>query len=477
MKRLFLILFLLCQFVEATNYFLAPSGGGGNDSNNGTSSGTPWLSPNHAVNCGDVITAASGTYSQFNFGSTNWGTVTCAAGNNVAWIKCATFDACKIAATAGHAGMWISTNYWGVQGWEVSATGNFSDCFNFTPTGASTIHHVIFANNVCNGGGAGIVTSSENSTTSTDYIAFVGNISWNASQSTSLCASGLSIFEPIASDTQPGTHIYVAGNFSFDNASPTGCLGSATYDGNGIVFDDWGNVQSGGAPYAQQAVIDNNITVFNGGNGIGLTGNGTTSSHIYIRQNTVVYNYQASNTTAPQGACGDLELEGPLSLVEAYGNLTVTKGATGCLSGTQLLYGIVINNGDATNHVYNNFIYSAAGHNVGIYTNNGFVDGPNEHTGTNPSLVNVTDPGQPSCGSASSVPNCMATVIANFTPSATGASSYGYQIPLTTQIYDSLFPQWLCSVTNIPTGLVTMGCLTRASFSGSIVLDGNIRVN
>jgi hypothetical protein len=29
--------------------------------------------------------------------------------HHVAWLKCATFDACKITASDGGAGMWIST--------------------------------------------------------------------------------------------------------------------------------------------------------------------------------------------------------------------------------------------------------------------------------------------------------------------------------------------------------------------------------
>jgi hypothetical protein len=54
----------------------------------------------------------------------------------------------------------------------------------------------------------------------------------------------------------------------------------------------------------------------------------------------------------------------------------------------------------------------------------------------------------------------MATVIANFTPTNEAASGYGYQIPGAAQIYDPLFPQWLCNV-NLPAGLVTMGCKTE----------------
>jgi hypothetical protein len=54
----------------------------------------------------------------------------------------------------------------------------------------------------------------------------------------------------------------------------------------------------------------------------------------------------------------------------------------------------------------------------------------------------------------------MATVIADFAPMNVEAKGYGYQIPSSTPAYDPLFPQWLCGVTNLPTGLVTMGCQT-----------------
>jgi len=52
-------LFLTVPAVASTNYFVAFNG---NDSNNGTSSSTPWLTIQHAVNCGDTITALSGSY-------------------------------------------------------------------------------------------------------------------------------------------------------------------------------------------------------------------------------------------------------------------------------------------------------------------------------------------------------------------------------------------------------------------------------
>ena len=66
------------------------------------------------MNCGDVITAAAGTYSNSSFAAGEWGTVTCAANNSAAWVKCATFDACKISVAAGGSspGMHIDNSYW-----------------------------------------------------------------------------------------------------------------------------------------------------------------------------------------------------------------------------------------------------------------------------------------------------------------------------------------------------------------------------
>src|SRR5579871_6268394 len=108
--------FLGCLSARATTYYLSTSG---NDSNNGLSANYAWASPKHSVNCGDVILAAPGNYNNANFYTGKWGTVTCPAANNVAWLKCSTFDTCSIYAAVNQ-GMWVDQNYWGVQGWEVS---------------------------------------------------------------------------------------------------------------------------------------------------------------------------------------------------------------------------------------------------------------------------------------------------------------------------------------------------------------------
>lgn len=462
MRKLIALIFAFALPCWGTTYYIATAGGGGSDSNNGTSSGTPWLTPNHALNCGDLISAAAGTYAASNFAT--FGTVTCAGGNDVAWLKCATFDTCKITGSNTPA-MILRKNYWGVQGWEVSGTGNLGVCFYISPSGTA-MYHIIIINNFCNGGANGISASSADSTHSFDYVAALGNIVWNASQSTALCNSGITMYEPIKSDSVPGTHIYVAGNYIFDNVTPTNCAGgAATYDGEGAAFDDWGNSQSGGAAYNQQGVIENNISVFNGGYGIGVTGSGTQSALIYFDHNTSVANMKASPTSTT--TCGNDTLIGPVSHVEQFYEIEQTGAATGC-SGSVALYGFNANQADVTDKTYNNWIYSAAGNNTSSVSSSGYVYGPNNVTGTDPAFVSVSDPGQPNCSGKTSTVDCMSTVISNFTPTTAAAKSYGYQTPSTTSVYNPLYPNWLCSVTNLPIGLVTPGCVVAGTITGSM---------
>lgn len=475
MKTLLLCL-ILTVHASAASYFLATAAGGGSDANNGLTSGTPWLSPNHALNCGDTITAAASTaYSASNFDAGKWGAVTCAGGNNVAMLNCITFDTCKITVN-GQSGMKINASYWGVQGWEVINAGTSGGCFVVTPTGGSTIHHIIVANSIANGCPANGISSFPLSTTvGADYIAAVGNVIWNAAKSTVECDSGISIYEPIKSDSVPGTHIYLVGNFAFDNSSPTHCNGggggSSTFDGNGIVLDDVGSTQSGGTAYNQQIVVDNNLAVWNGGYGLGLTGNGSSSSQIYYRQNTSVNNFRATNTSAT--TCGDITELGPFSLVWLFQSLIQTFGATGC-SGPTTLYGVAVNGADATDKVFSNLIYSATGSNTVAISSPGFSVLTNV-VGTNPLLANPVDPGQPNCTGKTSTVDCMAGVIANYTPALAAAKSYGYQSPSSTPVADRLFPAWLCNVT-LPSGLITMGCaqiVGGSQISGPSTLSGS----
>jgi hypothetical protein len=452
LRRLAFFLLFFSFPVQATTYFISPTG---NDANNGLSAGAPWLSPNHAVNCGDIITAASGSYDGANFANGKWGTVTCAAGNNVAWLTCPVFDACKV-SSATTSGIEISASYWGVQGWEATTTGSntFGECFGAKPpTSAASIHHIVYANNVANGCQAGGFTFYSNGAASEDYVAIVGNIAYNTAQSNQFCYSGISIASPTSSDSLPGTHILVAGNLSYLNVEPNPCNGGAPTDGDGGIFDSW-NTNT----YTQQGVMENNIFLSNGGRGLEFLRNGTTGSHanLYSNHNTTWNNSTDNNQNV--GDCGELYFAFGVSM-ESSRDLAVTNSSTGCNGHN--LYAYIADTIDSSAHWYQGWGYSAAGNNTLIGSSDGFASGPNM-TFSNPNLAAPATPSAPSCGSSSSVPNCMATVIANFAPQNAAAKSYGYQIPNGSTGYDPLFPQWLCNV-NLPAGLINLPCSTAST--------------
>jgi len=447
-----------------TTYYLATAADGGNDSNNGLSPTAPWLSPHHSLNCGDVILAApSAAYSASNFATGAWGKVTCPAGNSVAWLKCSTFDACKISSNY-LAGMWVDQSYWGVQGWEATTTADDTQgtCFLAEPSyvAPTEIHHIIFANDIANGCGYTGFQSGNIGSAGVDYVAVVGSIVYNAAQGILTCNNGIDIYQPVQSDALPGTHIYLAGNFSFGNIDPDPCGGIIPGDGEGITLDTWdGSADGLAAPYAGQGVVDNNILIANGGRGLLAGNNGTGAgpfAHIYLRHNTVWGNNRDLNQAGGSSSswCGEVDLLTTLN-TQAFSNIAVTDTAFGC--GAKPIYAFYVIGTSTADSVYQNWGYSASGTNDAIFDSPGFSYDSTNTFGANPSFANPVAPGAPSCGSSSSVPACMATVIADFTPTNQAASSYGYQIPGPTPIYDPLFPQWLCNV-NLPAGLVTMGC-------------------
>jgi hypothetical protein len=436
---------------QPATYYLAPASAGGSDSNNGTSAATPWLTPNHKVNCGDVIIAAASTaYSDDNFQT--WGAVTC-SGNNVAWLKCATFDACKISATDG-SGMVIGSSYWGVQGWEVTtSTAPYAACFEAQPPSSTNIHHIIFANDIANGCQAGGFQAVDNgSSSSVDYVAFVGDIAYNTTQNGSECYSGFNIYQPSQSDSLAGTHIYIAGNYSWANVDPNPCAGGKPTDGEGIILDTINDSQGGPTPaYAAQIAVEQNIVFYNGGRGITVFQN--TSAPIYVQYNTSFGN----NTDTTQGNtfCGDI-IVGNASSAQILYNIFRTNAATGCGTATQdVMY--VFSSTSTVNLDYN-FGYSQWGYNTGGSGNaSAFAFGSHNVFGTDPKFANPVKPAAPSCSSFASVPACMATVIADYTPANASAGAYGYQPITTAAVVDPLFPQWLCNV-NLPSGLVNMAC-------------------
>jgi hypothetical protein len=443
---------------SGATYYLAPQANGGRDSNSGLSLTQPWLTPNHALNCGDVIIAAASTaYDSDNFNSGKWGTVTCPSANNVAWLQCATSDGCKINSTKN--GVYVDKSYWGVQGWEVTVSAPGTGfCFGAAPAWSkpTNIHHIIFANNIANGCMGGGIDLFNVGTASVDYLSIVGNIVYNGAQGSEQCYSGISIYQPVQTDSLAGTHIYIAGNFTWGNYQPNVCGGVQAWGGDGILFDTLDGSQ--GLPYAYtaQAVAQNNIVIGNGGHGIGIENNVRGSSHapIYLAYNTSWGN-EESSYQQPNVLCSEILLTSAYN-VEERNNLVATKAQTACVGNPE--YAFSAYTVDGTDAVHDNFGYASPNQSSFVYNGPNYQFASSNITGVDPYLANANVPGAPTCGGTANVPGCMASVIANFTPGNTSAASYGYHAASSAAVSDPLFPQWLCNV-NLPAGLVTMGCL------------------
>lgn len=452
-----LVFAMLClfgsAFSHATTYYLSPSG---NDGNNGLSTNYAWVSPNHSLNCGDVIIASEGWYSNSNFYTGKWGYVDCPAGNSVAWLKCATFDGCKIYATANQ-GMWVDRSYWGVQGWEVGtgAYDTYGTCFLAAPNydNPVTIHHIIFANDVANGCAQSGFGSVNRGYAGVDYLSIIGSIAFNAAQGSNTCASGITVYQPVQSDTAWGTHIYVAGNFSYANMEPSSCDGGSPTDGEGIIFDQFDGSQSGIGSYWSQAVAYSNMVIGNGSKGVETNGNQAGwHATIWLNQNTVWGN----NSDPNQHWLGCAEISVVTSKnVHSFGNLASTKSATGC--GGNAIYAMAVAGADGSDTADDNFAFGYNGNDTFVWDVGSFFWNGDNHFGTSPSFVYPNIPGAPNCSGTANVPACMANMVADFTPTAPNGINYGYQKPKSYSVVDSLFPHWLCSA-NVPSGLITMGC-------------------
>jgi len=318
------------------------------------------------------------------------------------------------------------------------------------------VHHIIFANNVANGCAAGGFASwNYNSTAGVDYLTLIGNIAYNAAQATSQCYSGISIYQPVQSDSAAGTHIFVAGNFSWGNRQPSRCGGVQAWGGDGLILDTFDGTQGLARPYVAQAVATNNMLLANGGMGVEVQNNVAGSQHslILVSQNTIWGNeqlsYQQSNPL-----CSDLLLNSAYNVRISY-NVSATSSQYACANQSNSVYALSGYTVDGTDWVYDNLLTGYNGQNTFQY-NGSYGLATNNVLGQNPYFRNGVAPGAPNCGGTGSVTGCMASVINNFTATNSAANGMGYQ-KASSSSWTANFPAWVCSVT-LPSGLITKGC-------------------
>jgi hypothetical protein len=415
---------------------------GGSDSNPGTKA-LPWISPNHIVNCGDTIHVAPAEYTAIsqNFDQGHYGVVNnCPASNgkNFAHLHCdgGSLQSCWIGA--GMQSFRVDRPHWAVEGFYCAlAQGMWSTCFG------GSAPYILFVNDYCNLCGAG--------SGSNDYSAFIGVIMYGGAAGGGQCFSGWSSYKPTPHDTNPGTHIFLGGNFIINNHNP----GQNCTDGEGIILDTW-NANN----YLGQIAIENNIIA--GNYSFGFEDFAGNSAPVIYRNNT---SYGNGLNPSFQTWSGVAEI----SLTAGTGNVLIDKSLVQSLVGWPTAAG---KPGAATIDVYyatkvtisNSFVFSAHGQ-TGLngYTSAGVtMVAPYLPTVTNvtQALPGFTNPHQvtasPNCAAVATTVQCMAQLIADFVPTATGTAGLGYQPPGTCAPNPD-WPPWI-GPGDVPDGIITKPC-------------------
>jgi hypothetical protein len=475
-------------FTPLHTYFMSATG---NDSNNGLSPSTPWLTPNHAVECGDVILANASTSYAGTSGFGNFGTVlNCPStsggidgtgGINFAILLCAGSDlgsnGCQInLANSGNVGMNILANNWAIEGWTCNGGGATSRCFQVYACPVAifggpgiVVHHVAFINDVAYDAADGYDiddcgASGGPNTIGGDYFAVIGSIAQNAAQD-SICLAAIDAVGPGQQDANAGTHIYFYGNFSYANAN-TSCRTMS--DTESYMFDTW-DAHS----VVYQGVIANNIGFDSDRMCVQLFWQGFSSARptMLIHNNTC---FQNNTHTGGDNLDGEININTTANLPWivtiqdniAYQPLSVSIGG-GAVAAFALYQTVTTftHGGTGFEDVYkaNN---SACG---GSFCNSGddaVSNGTSAELGTqiytNPSFTNTTDLlanqiGVPNCTGFTNVTACMGwnattmtltspSIISDLQAGCAGCSGKGYQLPSTTCASNADYPTWLKGV-------------------------------
>jgi hypothetical protein len=454
-------------------HYMSPTG---SDSNNGTSPSTPWLTANHALKCGDVIIAATGSYSsQTSFGTVSscpstTGGIDGAGGVYFATILCAgQLHTCNLAGGGGD-GFSINQDYWAVEGFNISAPGS-GRAMAVVVTGSPSLHHVAFINNVVTNSGYAFLAGPSQGTYSVDYIAAVGNIGQNSNAYTggsSFCGGAFDINAMHNADTNSGTHMEILGNYMMDNVGPspqTDC----TSDMEAINLDTLG-----GQSYTQQVTVKDNLIWKTGGFGIMLNygSSAATAIPIILDHNTTYGS--CSPWISGVSNCSELNVATGSTapwVVTISNNILRTSAATCC--GTTPVFAVnydsITTSAAMTLTVSGNWFYGTAGstgftaqpssaNSITISCCTSPVKTPATGTFTDPAYTNTSDLmtnwiGAPTCAGFSDVASCMGwnfasqtattlTPISDLTPTASGSAGVGYRPPAACAA-DATYPTWL----------------------------------
>jgi parallel beta-helix repeat protein len=183
-----------------------------------------------------------------------------------------------------------NSSYIAVDGFEFtqeSALANRSTGYGFLQTEG---HHITVRNchaHHCGGNGIAMAYG--------DYFTAENNLVHHNAYWDPMQTSGISVYEPVASDNAAGFHIIIRGNVSYSNENKVPSPAGEYTDGNGIIMDDFLGTQgnSGHGAYAPESLVENNICYDNGRKGI----HSFSSQNITVRNNTCYWNNRAVKDT------------------------------------------------------------------------------------------------------------------------------------------------------------------------------------
>jgi hypothetical protein len=456
-------------------YYISPASGNtsgwgnGSDSNNGTSTATPWLTPNHSgIVCGDIVLLAQATtYANGSFNDTftqpsncpsTSGGIDGTGGVYAAVLLCSgLLESCKETGTST-IGMSWTVNNWSVQGVKIDTASN-QRAFEVRTCSAGagvTLHDHFIINDISTNNLQAFDVNDCGSATANaggDYEFVIGLIAEH-SASDPICLAAIDFVGIGQFDANAGTHDYAYTDYAWNNLSPS-CIG--TSDGEDYMDD------------TQDFHNSNSQVVF--ANDIGYTAERFCLQifHQNNHNNTPtikVYNltcYADLVDVGSDSADGELNFNSTTSTnsytVVAQNNIARTNAAT---SNGHPIYAMSIGgaawsgmtNGGSGNQ---NILFGSAttcanggtcnsGPPYMIDATNGSSIGTNTYSDpafTNPTDLTTNQNGTPNCSAFINTTQCMGydaitstlttpSIISDLVPTLSGSSTKGFQLPSTT---------------------------------------------